>query len=649
MSEGYPGVCPILKCPLCTGGARCILSMEDVVQHISKDQIKDYNILACSLSSIQCGRCHRRRNLFVEDIDIAEATSKMESRIRLHQLEAWRLSLHAFDRGHIDVPEFYNSIVTEYCIDMVTSRDDRAAHELMSDILKVVRNPERRASLQLRHLKFRPRVWTPCCENEQCFRCRTRDFHTGRTCEEIADSLAGDIVRCGVCGVHVVKGDGCDSITCVCGNNFSFNTELAKVNAAIRFQEAYPENTARICVWVQCGSAHGNLANAAAWEQCHKEECMVHYADWWLSTHARYPSQQALQMSAMRDRVPVGGSTSRALQMWIAMHSEEVEKCRLQQEIAVTEIASCCCTTEQERIEAARALVRGRQPTRQRRNDVVVESPYWSMLRGLTQYERNKVLEAADTMCKNDESIFTPTPEKRTLALYNSAMQFIILFGTREVRLHIAEAGSSGAIPCYQISGGRPLPAPPLAHWDGPAGFFDQFVRSFALHVGDMVSRLDGGAVKNFGTIATDNGDGTYEVRWGSCRVDTLHRASLKFERPCVFIAPDIAMSKQQCDSFESYLEYLRVLLSSEGDGFRAKDALVEVWEGIVGEPDSTVAAEEAERLKRVLRAVHCPEDLHKLCDIDSVLPDYRGCRLRWVDLYFACGWAGAKGRHLYE
>ena len=79
---------------------------------------------------------------------------------------------------------------------------------------------------------------TACCKREHCFHCRTSGWHAGRTCAEAAAARAAagardEIARCPACGVHIVKGDGCGAIACVCGARFDWDAMLREQRAAV--------------------------------------------------------------------------------------------------------------------------------------------------------------------------------------------------------------------------------------------------------------------------------------------------------------------------------------------------------------------------------------------------------------------------------
>lgn len=94
---------------------------------------------------------------------------------------------------------------------------------IMEPLLDLVPDMERRASLHLRYVVTYPTVNSLCCHRKHCFNCKVQGDHPGRKCADVLSGLSNDIRYCPKCHSAIVKGDGCDSITCVCGHNFSFS------------------------------------------------------------------------------------------------------------------------------------------------------------------------------------------------------------------------------------------------------------------------------------------------------------------------------------------------------------------------------------------------------------------------------------------
>ncbi|KAG1706714.1 hypothetical protein DVH05_027568 [Phytophthora capsici] len=85
-----------------------------------------------------------------------------------------------------------------------------------------VQDPERRATLLLSLMYFRPNTKTRCCGFRFCFNCKCMGHHD--VCTEEFDE-DNDLVRCRSCRVLLLKVQGCDYVKCVCGLSMSWNQE----------------------------------------------------------------------------------------------------------------------------------------------------------------------------------------------------------------------------------------------------------------------------------------------------------------------------------------------------------------------------------------------------------------------------------------
>lgn len=89
-------------------------------------------------------------------------------------------------------------------------------------VMNLLPDIERRANLYLRYVLKEPFVDSLCCSRAHCFKCKIQGGHEGRPCEQMMSD--NDQVRyCPSCAIAVVKGDGCSSLTCICGHNFTWD------------------------------------------------------------------------------------------------------------------------------------------------------------------------------------------------------------------------------------------------------------------------------------------------------------------------------------------------------------------------------------------------------------------------------------------
>lgn len=97
-------------------------------------------------------------------------------------------------------------------------RSPSPLHSLIGDMLILIVDVERKAALYLRFCLMFPQVRSLCCSRLHCFKCKVVG-HDGLCSSNVSDVVK----RCPKCNIGLVRGDGCDSITCICGHRFSWS------------------------------------------------------------------------------------------------------------------------------------------------------------------------------------------------------------------------------------------------------------------------------------------------------------------------------------------------------------------------------------------------------------------------------------------
>ena len=212
VNDGYLGICPLMNCP-CEhkDKKRRILPYSTWKSISSPVIISKFKDNAESLLSFLCGNCHTLRSItvvYTEEDRIIAQTKLVEHFADNLLYTSLFADIESFINGELSVTELYQKLSNEYFHVLFTTGEDTEVWNIFKYILALIEDPERRANLHLRHLWIRPRMSTPCCQKEHCFRCRTKDFHNGKTCEENTNNLDSSIVPCPSCGVHLTKGDG---------------------------------------------------------------------------------------------------------------------------------------------------------------------------------------------------------------------------------------------------------------------------------------------------------------------------------------------------------------------------------------------------------------------------------------------------------
>ncbi|CAM9779774.1 unnamed protein product [Ectocarpus fasciculatus] len=251
---------------------------------------------ATTLLSIQCGMCHSRGTMMVKppaDHCYSSALDKLMTMIasglataappaattaaaittedspadvksstyggdntvasstcNAQRLESFRVSLERYISGHeIDPSPCYIALEAAIANPRIGQAAQESRDELMVLLMNCVEaDSERRASLHIRFIRSNPTVTTQCCNSLHCYPCRVVGGHHPQTCEQYeAGRGHQDVCKCPGCGVYVVKGDGCDSISCVCGHDFDWSELVAARHRRIAdaFRDAHPEDTGR--------------------------------------------------------------------------------------------------------------------------------------------------------------------------------------------------------------------------------------------------------------------------------------------------------------------------------------------------------------------------------------------------------------------
>jgi len=244
------------------------------------------------LLSIQCGSCHTRRDVFLpsdpataaarrnklcdvvggrvvsgdegsNDLKLVEGRGfdSKEDEKKLLDEEEFKHVTKQYETGEIREMTYFDECLSNTfpILTPTTSGSrgqDSEEYELkrwtvMKTILESFEDEERRACLHLRFLRFFPHVKTSCCMRWHCFRCKIKDYHSGQTCDEYQAANQSDFLTCGQCGIFLVKGDGCSSVSCVCGFSFNWNSrmeEMKSVRITEFFRSRYPDqNVGLVC------------------------------------------------------------------------------------------------------------------------------------------------------------------------------------------------------------------------------------------------------------------------------------------------------------------------------------------------------------------------------------------------------------------
>lgn len=353
VDEGFMGLCPTILCPCEHADKKMRLldfatwSNSNIVPSETTTKFKLY---AGSILAFLCGGCHALKSLQIEpcakdyECAVNYLTGYFKQPSDSLSIERLLDCLRQYSLGELTVNEAFVETTEKYFTSL-QHLTDRESFDIFKQILTLIADPERRANLHLRYLRWRPRIWTPCCQREHCFKCRTKDFHLGQACEDHVLALDNSILDCPSCGVYLVKGDeyffkkvmlcliilimylgdGCNTITCVCGKQFSWASEKEIMERALAFYRNHPLQTVQYCVAALVGENNSDINDAKAWQTRHRYEVSQGFLNYWQSKYKFCPHQAAalkLQESVLNDGV------REAVSIWYSKFSAEVDECK---------------------------------------------------------------------------------------------------------------------------------------------------------------------------------------------------------------------------------------------------------------------------------------------------------------------------------
>lgn len=299
INSAYNGMCPTIYCP-CThsNNAKKILKYKKWSQIPELTKLSEkLTKLANGLLELRCGKCHEHSSIFVEYCTDYSPDVKKDFQEKFKAIDK---ELKLFIRGEAILNDTYQTILLE-----LLNIDEKNVENNFKKILSFIKNPERRVNLYLRYLRDYPKVKTNCCSAEHCFNCKTYGYHDGKTCEEINEKFCNDILNCPCCGIALVKSEGCDTITCICGMTFSWEWEMVSGVKYRRFLKKYPIDTNMHCaevlvvnnpkrrsIWDTFGESFRELEpDEVVWYNIHYNDVSKHLMNVFKSKYLKCPSQ----------------------------------------------------------------------------------------------------------------------------------------------------------------------------------------------------------------------------------------------------------------------------------------------------------------------------------------------------------------------
>ncbi|GAB9476071.1 hypothetical protein Gpo141_00013143 [Globisporangium polare] len=253
-----------------------------------------YEILCRQSCEFQSPCCHNPEYTMLPPFKAQDARPLKLPESQAAQVATLRKRCRAFCYHREDTKQFYEFICETF---------GENAVGIFWNVLSMILDEERRATLLLYHLFLHPDTYTLCCDEIVCFKCKASVHHAGQCSDFIEDDC---VLQCRGCHVTLVKVDGCDSVSCVCGHSIHWPSEMEKQRA--QRKQLAPEDDTVYTQWQHwTRKMHSAFAKIQALEATKREirlhrmvrEKRVVLRDMLL----RYTSRKAEALNAQQEAV----------------------------------------------------------------------------------------------------------------------------------------------------------------------------------------------------------------------------------------------------------------------------------------------------------------------------------------------------------
>jgi hypothetical protein len=278
-------------------------------------------------------------------------------------------------------------------------------------------------------------------------------------------------VDCPSCGILLVRGDGCNTITCVCGKQFSWSLEKENLERATTFQKVYPLDTALWCVKAltdEIGGPSQNgerreidvqlLTGAKAWQ--HRNQLLTSRAlmRWWLSNYGSCPSQvcalyaRSSQSAAEGAARAVSDGMREAIESWALTHKDEVQMRKENNEAAVRSLFTSMFPSPDLRGAAAIQLMRRKSQTPEK-SQYFAETLCGDRKHGEAednhQHFFRRLQHSVDLWIKECETEYASAAEQLECRMTD---QFLIIRGHELPTRHTLNQTHTPLVSCWNLS-----------------------------------------------------------------------------------------------------------------------------------------------------------------------------------------------------
>jgi|SaaInlStandDraft_5_1057022.scaffolds.fasta_scaffold06536_2 hypothetical protein len=338
IKTGYNGFCPTINCPLQhTNKKKPTLMYHGWSEYITKKRdesnihpydelasklsiIHTYDELANKLLNVRCGMCDKTKSLLPAFKGSFNSSEYLGNLVIVHKYDVEDITyilrqIMLYKRGSISVSDAYNKIIKQYSDTSLINLD---LDTLVINLLKTIKNPEKRANMYLRHIKYNPIVQTVCCGEDVCFKCKRMGYHS--ICIKDDEHDDNNIARCPNCDMLIVKSEGCDSMSCQCGH--SFNWRDVEYFYETSFENEYPDNTIHNCIAILSDFNNKEYKLADRWAKQRKESIIDEMCKSLGQKYGIYCTKYAMLLK----RSNASPWTIEAASKWLADHKSEIDK-----------------------------------------------------------------------------------------------------------------------------------------------------------------------------------------------------------------------------------------------------------------------------------------------------------------------------------
>jgi len=218
-----------MRCP--SPFCRRRIPMEKWMPYLQPEHQALYTQGAQDLLNLRCSECDTTGTLFVDTVSSEERPAKLKALYSqakglggVESIDALKQKWARYADGLGNADEVCDALLSMMQMgisDLVVKKPN-----LLNSILQLIPDVERRCTLHLECLRRCPKIVTPCCQHNFCWKCKISGHHEGLTCEEVQRAeLEVECQFCPGCGVATQKTEGCDHIVCLCGTEWTWAGE----------------------------------------------------------------------------------------------------------------------------------------------------------------------------------------------------------------------------------------------------------------------------------------------------------------------------------------------------------------------------------------------------------------------------------------